>query len=105
METIIARFKVQAGKEEEALKQAQQLAESVQAEEPGALAYLVHRPADDPSEIVFFEVYEDAAVLAAHGQTSHMAKMRASFGELFDVAQVKIERLERVGGFARPEAG
>lgn len=105
METIIARFKVQPGKEEEALHGLKQMAESVQAEEPGALSYLIHRSQNDPSEIVFFEVYADGDAFAAHTQTAHMNKMRASFGELFDVSEVKIERLDRVGGFARPEAG
>lgn len=105
METVIARFKVQAGKEEEALKKLDEMAKSVQSEEAGALAYLVHRSKDDPLEIVFFEVYKDGEAFAAHGQTDHMGAMRSSFGELFDVSQVKIERLERVGGFARPEVG
>lgn len=105
MLTIIARFKMQAGKEDEALERLRQMVGSVQAEEPGALAYLCHRSQDDPSEIVFFEVYADDDALQAHGQTPHMGEFRAGFAQLFDVSQVKIERLERVAGFARPGAG
>lgn len=105
MVTIIARFKVQAGKEDEALERLRKMVEAVQAEEPGALAYICHRSQEDPSEIVFFEVYADDAAFQAHGQTPHMGEMRASFAQLFDPSQVKIERLERVAGFARPEAG
>jgi hypothetical protein len=30
-----------------------------------------------------------------------MGDMRAAFGDLFDGTQVKLERLERVSGFAR----
>ncbi len=105
MITIIARFKMQAGKEEEALESATKMGESVKAEEPGVLAYLVHRSQNEPSEIVFVEVYTDDAAFQAHAQTPHMGELRARFAELFDPSKVQIERLERVGGFARPEAG
>jgi quinol monooxygenase YgiN len=101
MVTIIARFKVQAGKEEEALEQLRKMADSVQAQEPGALAYLCHRSQDNPSEIVFFEMYADDAAFQAHAQTPHMGEMRASFSEFFDLSQVKIERLDQIAGFAR----
>ena len=104
MITIIARFKVQAGKEEKALEQLRKMVSSVQAQEAGALAYLCHRSQDDPSEIVFFEMYADDAAFQAHGQTAHMGELRASFGELFDLSQVKIERLDQIAGFARGSA-
>ncbi len=96
---------MQEGKEEEALQRTRQMADAVQANEPGALAYFAHRSQDDPSEIMFFEVYADDAAFQAHAQTPHMAEMRSSFPQLFDVSQVKVERWERLGGFARPEAG
>ena len=102
MVTIIARFKMQAGKEDEALERLTKMVSAVQAQEQGALAYICHRSQDDPSEIVFFEVYADA--LQAHGQTSHMGEFRGAFARLFDASQVKIERLERVAGFVRAEA-
>jgi len=105
MITIIARFKMQAGKEEEALQSTRKMAEAVQANEPGALAYFAHRSQEDPLEIMFFEVYAGDDAFQAHAQTPHMAEMRSAFPQLFDVSQVKVERWERVGGFARPEAG
>jgi quinol monooxygenase YgiN len=105
MLTIIARFKMRAGKEEEALESATKMGESVKAQEPGVLAYLVHRSQDEPSEIVFVEAYADDAAFQAHAQTPHMGELRARFAELFDPSQMKIERLERVGGFARGDAG
>ncbi len=40
MITIIARFKMQAGKEDEALERLTKMVGSVQAQEPGALAYI-----------------------------------------------------------------
>ena len=101
MVTIIFRMRLKEGKEEEGLEQLRKMAESVQAQEAGALAYLCHRSQDDPSEIVFFEKYADDAAFQAHAQTDHMGEMRASFSELFDPSQVKIERLDQIAGFAR----
>ena len=101
MVTIIFRTKMQAGKEEKALEALRAMAETVQAQEPATLSYLFHRSQQDPSEIVLFEIYADEAALQAHGQTPHMGELRAAFAGLFDTSSVKIERLERVGGFAR----
>ncbi len=102
MVSIIARFKMQAGKEDEALERLRTMVSSVQAQEPGALAYICHRSQNDPAEIVFFEEYADDAAFQTHTQTPHMGELRAAFAAgLFDAANVKIERLERVAGFAR----
>lgn len=101
MITIIFRTKIKEGKEEEALAQLRKMADSVQAQEPGALAYLCHRSQADPSEIIFFEMYADDDAFQAHSQTPHMGEMRAGFGELFDLSQVKVERLDQIAGFAR----
>ncbi len=104
MITVIARIKIQDGKEEQALEHCRKMAGSMK-DEPGALAYLCHRSLDNPSEIVFFELYADDEAFKAHGQTPHMGDFRAGFAELFDVTQVKIERFERLGGVVKPAAG
>ena len=101
MVTIIARMKIREGKEEEALAKVTAMAEAVQANEPGALAYIVHRNQEDPSEIIFFELYADDAAFESHGQTAHMGTMRENFVEIFDPASVKIERLDRIAGEVR----
>ncbi|MCH8160590.1 MAG: antibiotic biosynthesis monooxygenase [Chloroflexi bacterium] len=101
MVTIIARMKIREGKEEEALAKVTAMAEAVQANEPGALAYIVHRNQEDPSEIVFFELYADDAAFESHGQTAHMGAMRENFVEIFDPASLKIERLDRIAGEVR----
>ncbi len=101
METVIARIKIQDGKEDEALAQLKKLAASVESEEAGALAYICHRSQDDPSEIVFFELYVDSNASQAHRRASHMSEFGAAFSDLFDVSQVKIERLDRLAGFVR----
>ena len=101
MVTIIARMKIREGKEEEALAKVTAMAEAVQANEPGALAYIVHRNQEDPSEIIFFELYADDAAFESHGQTAHMGVMRENFVEIFDPATLKIERLDRIAGEVR----
>lgn len=101
MTTLIFRAKMQPGKEDAAVAALKEMCESVDAEEPKALAYLFHRSQDDPSEAVLFESYEDDAALQSHMQTPHMSELRAAFGELFDMSQVGAERLDRVAGFSR----
>lgn len=73
---------------------------ALQIAEPGVLAYICHRSAKKPDELVFFEVYKDEEALKAHGKTPHMAKMAAAFATLFR-PPVEVTRLDRVGGFTR----
>ena len=101
MVIVIFRAKAKQGKEQEALAQMRSMVESVQAQEPGALAYMCHTLKDDPAEVVFYEAYADDAAFKAHMETPHMSTMRGSFAELFDTTQVKLERLDEVAGFMR----
>ena len=103
MPTIIARVTMQEGKETEALEVLRTMAAAVQSEEPGALAYVIHRPKDNPLEIVFFEAYADDAAFQTHMQTPHMGAFRSAIGQFFDAPKTKIEQLERIDGFVRPE--
>ena len=105
MITIVARLTMLGGKDDEAVEHVRKMASAVEANEPNALAYVCHRSLDNPLEIVFFEVYTDGETLKAHNQTSHMGEFRARLSELFDLTQVKIERMERAGGFVRSGAG
>ena len=104
MIVIIARLKVQPGKEEAAFEAAKGLVSSVQVEEPGTVAYICHRLDRDgaQAEMIFYEVYADGAAAAAHRKSAHMAAFGGKVPELFDASQIKIERVERVAGFVRP---
>ena len=104
MTTILAQFKIQPGKEAEAEKALNEMAAAVEANEPGALLYVFNRSQKEPSEITVFEVYADAEAHNTHKHISHMGQLRSNFGSVFDPASVKIERLERIAGFARPPA-
>lgn len=101
MNTILARFKVVAGKEAEAEEAMKKQAASVESAEPGALTYIFHRNRKDPSEITVFEIYADDDASIAHRDAEHMGAFRAYFGSVFDADSVKIDRLERIAGFSR----
>ena len=101
MVTVIFRAKMQAGKEDQAIAAMEKMARAVEGQEESTLVYLVCRSQDDPSELIVLESYKDDAAFKAHAATPHMGEMRGAFSELFDVSAVKLERLERLGGFAR----
>ena len=101
MVSVIFRAKMKPGKEDEAIKAMSEMAAAVEANEAGAIVYALHRVQEDPSELVFWELYSDDDAFKAHMATGHMGAMRGSFGELFDTTSVKLERLDRVAGFSR----
>ena len=96
-----AKFKIGAGKEEEAIRMVSALAAKVEELEPGVLVYQVYRPANDPSSVFFFEVYADDAALAAHSQQPHLAELRTAFQNGVFAPPVEIVKLDRVAGYAR----
>jgi quinol monooxygenase YgiN len=101
MITILARFKMQPDKEDEALAAVRKMAEAVEANEPGALVYVMHRCVAQPSEIIVFEVYKDEPAFEAHRRTPHIEELTARFSHLMDPASFKVERLDRIAGFVR----
>ena len=101
MITIIARIKIKPGNEAEVEKAASEMVAAVEANEPGALAYLMHRSQRDPTDVTVFEVYADGEAFSAHGQTPHMATLQGKLAQLADLSAVKIERLDRFAGFVR----
>ena len=104
MVNVIARFKMQPGKEAEALATLEKMVAAVEANEPGALVYIMHRGQVDPLEIYVYEAYADEAAFAAHRKTPHMEELQARFSHLMDPASFNVELLEKVAGFIRPPA-
>ena len=101
MITIIAHLKIKPGNEAEAEKATTEMAAAVEANEPGAVAYLMHRSQRDPTDITVFEVYADTEAFSAHSQTAHMAALQSKLAQVADLTAIKIERLERFAGFVR----
>jgi quinol monooxygenase YgiN len=106
MITQTAAFRIDPAREAEAIAALTELAKAVEANEPGVLAYIPHRVAADPSQVVFFEVYADEAAMTNHGQQPHLAKLRDHFmAGLFkpyaEGKPVEIVKLDRIAGFSR----
>lgn len=74
MVCVIFRAKVKAGKEDEAVKVMTNMAETVQAQEPGALAYVLHRSQEDASTIVLYEQYAGHAAFQGNMGTAHVTR-------------------------------
>jgi len=104
MINVIARFKMQPGKEAETEKALSEMVAAVEANEPGALAYVMHRGQVDPLEIYVYEAYADHAAFDAHRKTPHMEELQSKFSHLMDPTSFNVELLERIAGFMRPPA-
>ena len=101
MVAFTARLRALPGKEREAEEGLKAMAAAVQANEPGALAYICHAT-PHPGEYLFFEVYADEAAKDAHMATPHFRKLMALMGPVLDENfGAKIENLNRVAGFMR----
>ena len=77
------------------------MAEAVEANEPGVLAYVLHRSQDAPMQVVLFESYVDDDAFQAHMKTPHMAAFQASIAEVFDTSEIQVTRLDRIAGVVR----
>ena len=84
MMTVIAKLKVQAGKEAEFEGAAREMVAHVKAHEPGTLAYVVHRAVADPTHFCFYEIYADEAAFTAHGSSDRMRQFGKSLGGILD---------------------
>lgn len=119
MFTVLARWTIRAGKEQEALAALTQLAASVQAEE-GTLTYLIHvpdmmeesLPTPSPQGVLFLEVYKDRQAFSDHVNGPIFKKFLKEHMDLFlstttmcpeghEVVApfVAVEFLQRVAGF------
>ena len=98
--TQLASWSIQDGKEDAAIKMLRELTKAVAEKEPGVLAYMAHRYQDEPNKVVFFEVFDSAETLKAHGAQPHLRAFGQRFAELFK-PPVKISKLNKVGGFMR----
>jgi quinol monooxygenase YgiN len=67
---VIARHRIAAGKEEEAMALYQQVA-SATRREPGNISFAVYRSLDDERDIVLLERYASTAALDEHRESAH----------------------------------
>lgn len=92
---VVARLKIQEGKNEEFENIFSELAAAVRANEPGNNFYALHRSRDDNTTYVVLEQYTDQAALDAHGQTDHFKAIGAKMGGCM-AGRPEIEYLDAV---------
>lgn len=68
---IVAKIKVQPGKEAEFEAVFKDLRSQVKANEPGCLLYDVFKSKSEEATYVIMEQYKDEEALKAHGQSEH----------------------------------
>jgi quinol monooxygenase YgiN len=99
-----AEFRINEGKEAEAVAAIKKVVAAVNADEPGALTYAWHRDIKDAARILVYEVWADEEATKLHRDTKHMAEFNKEFGRtrgVFDPESVKITRFERVAAIDR----
>ena len=97
MLTVIAKIKVQSGKEAEFERACREMVSYVRSEEPDTLSYVLHRARKEPGTFLFYERYRDRAALDTHAQSAQMANLVSIIGPLFDGPPV-IETYEEIDG-------
>jgi quinol monooxygenase YgiN len=81
---VVAKIKAKAGSEAQVEAAFKDMIKQVRANEPGTLAYVLHKSVQDPTTFVFFEQYQDQASFDAHGKTAHMREMGGKIGAHLD---------------------
>ncbi len=82
MKAIIAKAKVQSGKEAEFEQVALELAKRVEANEPGNQLYTLCRSGE--GDYFFLELYDGPEALAAHAGAPHMKELGPKFMACLD---------------------
>lgn len=68
---VVAKLKIQDGKQAEFEQVAKDLMAKVKANEPGCLTYQLYKTKGSTTEYIFMEQYASADALKAHGQTDY----------------------------------
>ncbi len=96
----LAMFSIQDGKEDDAVEMLRELTKAVEEKEPGVLAYVAHRHEKEPNKVVFYESFDSAESLKAHGAQPHLRALSQGFAAVF-AGPVEIIKLKKIGGFTR----
>lgn len=71
---VVGAFKINPGKEEEALEAFRALVEPTHRED-GCILYALHRGGDDPARLTFIERWESRELLDAHLASDHVSAL------------------------------
>ena len=92
---IIAKIKVQSGKNAEFEEIFAALATAVRRDEPGNNFYALHKSKTDPQLYVVLEQYKDMEAIAAHRAAPHFKDLGRKKGSCMDGAP-EVELLDGV---------
>jgi quinol monooxygenase YgiN len=95
MKAIIAKAKIQEGKEAEFEQIALELAAQVEANESGNKLYKLCKTSE--GEYLFLELYESAEAMAAHSSADHLKAAGAKLGAVM-AGRPEITVLDVIGG-------
>jgi quinol monooxygenase YgiN len=79
---VVGSFKINPGKEDEALEAFKALVEPTHRED-GCILYALHRGTDDPARLTFIERWESRELLDAHLESDHVAALLERADELW----------------------
>jgi quinol monooxygenase YgiN len=79
---VVGAFKINAGKEEEALEAFKALVQPTH-DEDGCILYALHRGVDDPARLTYLERWESREQLDAHLASDHVSALLERAGELW----------------------
>jgi quinol monooxygenase YgiN len=82
--TLIAKIKAKQGSEKDLEAAFRDMIKKVRAAEPGCQAYVLHKSNDDPTQFVWYEIYQDQAAFDNHRKTDHMKEMGTRIKDLLD---------------------
>jgi quinol monooxygenase YgiN len=91
---VVAKLKIQDGKQSEFEQVAKDLMARVKANEPGCLTYQLYKARGSATDYIFMEQYASSDALKAHGQTEYFKaagpKLGATLGGAPDIAYYDI---------------
>ncbi len=79
---VVGSFKINPGKEEQALQAFKALVEPTHRED-GCILYALHRGTDDPARLTFIERWESRELLDAHLKSDHVSALLERSEELW----------------------
>lgn len=92
---VVAKLKIQAGKQGEFEQVAKDLMAKVKANEPGCLTYQLYKAKGSETDYIFMEQYASADALKAHGQTEYFKAAGPKMGPCL-AGRPEIEMLDAV---------
>lgn len=96
---VVARIKAKAGEEEAMEKVLRDMVGKVK-QEPGTLAYTLHRAQNDSTVFLFYEKYADMEAFAFHGGTPYFKELMKTTAPMMDGAP-QIDTYDELVGLDR----